>query len=469
MASHKPALPKARLLAGKDKDGQSITYALDAALTVDATSVAMLRTLTLAPQTAVAAAQVLSGTVKLAATPPAIAAPFPLFGANDTGIDGALVSTLATLGFAVASPCLMLTGGGRTITLGLGIAPVCEDDLISAFGAYGLNASAATLPAQLTQLLGQAFSLRYSSTEGWIDIPAYTVVNSDGCYNLSFTLGQDAAAWVACALPPAPNCAVPDISTPTLYASLIQQGVPVDDVTVYPYTVLSCAVLSALSIDVGVDDLTAAQMITPSGAANADKPFPLFGSPPVQNAVFAFNAPELFVKQVSHFTMAITWSGLPVTSTGFSGYYQGYVIDADGKRCAGSLFDNASFTVDMGVVNPGTWQISATSTPYLFQTTQGEPVPVPAAMPLPQTVLVPVVATNLPARRQPGDELCQPDPDPTDIRLRRHLVCPERDGRLIAIDRRRLCLRPTMRAGWLGRRRNCATRSVIGHLHHHAR
>lgn len=355
-------------IAGKDSAGEEIAYALDTALTVDAAAIAALQTLTVARQAGIASAQLLSGAVALAPKPPLIAEPFPIFGANTAGIDGALASSTATLGFAVASPCLALAGGQRIVTLSLSIAPPC--------------------PSMLAQLLQQAFMLHYSTATGWAAIAAYSVTppaSAGAPYLLSFTLSPDAAPVAA-----------PGDELPSVRASLLQQGVVLDGVTVYPYAVLSRVMLSALSLTVDVDGLPAAQTAPASGAAATSQPFPLFGSPPVQNAVFAFSAPELFVKQVASFSMAINWTGLPVTSNGFTGYYQAYVIDADGQRIPGGQFSNASFTVGMGVVNPGAWQIDSTWSGYLFQTTPGVPLPAISCMPLAQTVLSPPVAASTP-------------------------------------------------------------------------
>lgn len=373
-------------LAGKDEDGQPITYALDSALTVNASTITALHTLGLAPQGQVAAAQLLTGAVALSATPPAIGAPFPLFGASQAGVDGALASSLATLGFSVAGDCLLLAGGSRTVSVGLALAPACLPLLAPAFAACGLETQDAAVPGLLAQLLQASLALRYSSGAGWSAVAAFTVTapaTTDGPYLLGFTLAADAAPVTAPAAAPA--------SAPTLQAILCQQGVMLDGAMVYPYRVLSCVMLSGLSLAVAVDALPAADMATPT--PGPVQPFPLFGSPPVQNASYAFSAPELFVKQIDSFSMRIDWCGLPVTSDGFAGYYQGYVIDADGQRTGGTLFDNASFTVGMSVVNPGTWQTGAPWSGYLFQTSAGLPLPANTAAPLAQTVLaVPVVA-----------------------------------------------------------------------------
>ena len=120
------AVPMGTLFsAGKDADGAAINYAADHALTVYPAAITQLRTLTVTQEPLIPGsgetqpAQVLGGIVALSDLPPAIATPFPLFGDTQPGTSGVLTTTPASLGFAVVSPCLMLTGGDRTITLGL--------------------------------------------------------------------------------------------------------------------------------------------------------------------------------------------------------------------------------------------------------------------------------------------------------------------------------------------------------------
>ncbi|MEJ2457241.1 MAG: hypothetical protein P8Y58_03470, partial [Novosphingobium sp.] len=63
----------------------------------------------------------------------------------------------------------------------------------------------------------------------------------------------------------------------------------------------------------------------------------------------------------------IDWVGLPVTSTGFQGYYKDYVLDADGKVSPTPLFDNTSFQIAFSLTNPGAWDVASTPQP-LFRT-----------------------------------------------------------------------------------------------------
>lgn len=413
-------LPKGTaFLAGTDAHGESIAYAIDSALTVDATSVAMLRTLTvnmqaLVPGAAPVPVQVLTGTVTLSDKVPAIAEPFALFGATAVGTDGVLTTALASLGFAVASPCLLLAGGVRTVNIALGISSDSLADLMPVLEAISSSAGGMDPLTVLAQVLQAGFSLRYSSAGGWINVPSYAVTAptvTGGPFILSLTLNDDADALEAM-----PGDVIAD-HIPTVFASLVQDQVTVasgdTSVAVYPYAVLSGVALSSLTVDVDVQGLADLQVSSSAGPIDTSQPFALFGAVPVQYAALDIRAAELFAKQLNSFSISINWFGLPVTSTGFSGYYKAYVVNADGNTVApGSLFNNMSFTTGVALVNPGLWTIqtaAASSPQYLFQTTAGVPAPAPDAPVLSQTCLLEAV------------EACQPglyyDPAMSSVRL----------------------------------------------------
>lgn len=382
-----------RFLAGTDGQGETIAYALDAALSVDAASVTALRTLTVTSGLLPGAklpipAQVLSGVVALADKAPSIATPFPLFGA--TGASGVLTTTEASLGFAVASPTLLLAGGSRAVTLALMLTPESLAAVTATLETLAV-ATGGMAPSDIfVRLLQAGLALRYSTAGGWIDVVDYQVTpvaDDYPLFALTFVLSPDAEPFVPLstkpaakkAVPPAKDAAVPDWDSPTLIADLLQEPVKLGRadaaVDVYPYALLSEMKLSAVTIYVDVVGLEDLQVSSPSGPVETGKPFLLFGSPPVQGAALDIAAPELFVKPVGSFGLNIEWFGLPVTSDGFYGYYHAYVVNADGQtRAPGSLFDNQSFTARLEVSNPGWWKIADTPQ-FLFRTSPNDPVP----------------------------------------------------------------------------------------------
>jgi hypothetical protein len=419
-----------RFLAGTDSDGESIAYALDSALSVDAASIAALSTLTVTreapwPDAPPIPARVLTGVAALSETAPAIAAPFPLFGATTTGTSGVLTTVEATLGFAVSSATLMLTGGTRSVNIGLTLAPGSLAELEATLQGWG---EAAGLPAQevFRRLLEAAFHLRYSTAGGWVDIPSYVVTPcAADCplFTLRFDLDPDADPFVALStgaaagdpVPAAASGAAPSADLPTLIASLAQDPVTLGrGVTVYPYALLSGMQLSKLSVGVEVGGLADVQASTPAGPVDPSQPFLVFGSPPVQGATLDLAAPELFVKPVDDFWLTIQWFGLPVTTTGFKGYYRAYVVNADGNSKPPPRLDNQSFTASLSVVNPGLWSIRDSSH-YLFRTALCDSGPPPDGPVEPETLFdTEVEAQSPPPYYDPGSSairlrLAEPD------------------------------------------------------------
>lgn len=403
-----------RFLAGTDGDGESIAYALDTALSVDIASVAALRTLRVTSEAVEQGAppipaQVLSGTVALSDEAPRIASPFPLFGAEQAGVSGVLTTVSASVGFAVASPTLMLAGGTRSITVGLTLTDDSLTKVWSLCAEIGAAAGGVAADTVFTTLIEAAFALRYSTAGGWVEIEggyAVTpVTDTYGLFVLTFVLDGDADPFVALGVEPAGSVS-PVLDLPVLVAALRQDpvvlnpalGDPLSGVTVYPYAIVSSMILSALSVDVEVVGLADLEASTPGGPVDTTQPFLLFGSPPVQGATLDITAPELFAKRMTSFEMEIGWFGLPVTTTGFQGYYKAYVVDADGRTVPpGSQYNNQSFLTTLTVFNPGWWSI-VTGSPehYLFQTASHDPTPAPDGPLLPETQLVASVASDTP-------------------------------------------------------------------------
>ncbi len=406
-------LPKGTAFsAGVDSDGKTIGYALDSALTVDEAAVSALRMITAtaqspAPDAPLALAQMFSSEVALSPTPPTITSPVLLFGETQAGTDAPVTTTTAILGFAIVSPTLWLAGGQRIVTLDLTLSADSLTALTPMLDSIGAAAGGMSAPAVLAALFEAGLALRYSTAGGWIDVVAFTVTPpSDGgaTYVLSFTLDPDADGLLPSSTKPAAADASTDGPTidadqPTIMATLIQRsttlGTAPTSVDVYPYAALALVMLDQLALTVDVSGLSDVQASTPGGLVDTGQPFATFGSPPVQNARLDISAPELFVKTITSLSLTLDWFGLPATSDGFRGYYQGYVIDADGKsRPAGTLFNNHIFRGRLELVNPGSWTITPADQ-RLFASAIGALEPDIGKL-LPEVILLADVRSNAP-------------------------------------------------------------------------
>ncbi|MES2442407.1 MAG: hypothetical protein V4574_06220 [Pseudomonadota bacterium] len=321
---------------------------------------------------------VLAGTVKLDPGNPNAATPFPLFGGPDAQPVGNLTMQRATLGFCIASPVLMLTGGHRTVEIGLTVSLLTPPSPSGPHLPGMIKGDVDALSAAIQKTL----SLHYSTAGGWMLVEEFHVTPSlmlgsdDGAtlFTVAFQLPPDAPPLVsltetapANAPPPTlPAGTFPDEpQQPAVVANLnLDGGVQQDGA----FMLLSQVQFEHISLDVFVDGLEQLTLTTPNGPADTSQNFSVFGLPPAQYSALEIYAPELFVKPIEALSVSITWVGLPVTSTGFKGYYQNYLLDADGNTSTTSLFDNTSFRVGFSVDNPGYWDVADGPSSYLFQT-----------------------------------------------------------------------------------------------------
>ena len=363
--------------AGQDASGLDILFKADSSLLVTSAAVARLRAL-----------RVLSGPLILSGACPAPAAnhviqrvlgteitgdpeasAWPTFGASETGATDATLTTPASIGFAVASPCLLLAGGDRAVALRLYYSQAAAARLAPLLDqlaeATGLD------PADIwLTVLRQAFTLRVSTATGWLileqpyDVRLVESSVGDPGFELQFTLPAAAPAVVAYA--PALDAdtvadgANPDLTQPTVQALLnaapVPLGVEPGAVAVYPLSLLSELDLTGWQIEVTVRGLTELQLSNTDGTIDASTPFLPFGAPVVKGSFLELWQRELFVKPLRSLEITITWFSLPPNDDGFYGWYRDYVLGVNGTPQP-DLFDNTVFKVDIDVVQPGTWQL----------------------------------------------------------------------------------------------------------------
>jgi hypothetical protein len=427
--------------AGTDADGLAINYAADTALEVVPAKVIGLSVHRMATSQAdkIAAGDlsppspaVLSGTVSLDPAAPEALTPFPMFGGDLGDPTGSLKMQPARLGFSISSPVLMLTGGARTIEIGLVISirefaltddqsppPPTPD---ATWDPPGQNA-ALLMTAELVALsLQQTFAFYYSTAGGWIEVDGFAVTaqlareaGDDSRFVVSFSLPADAPPLVATGTkligdpPPGllPLDSFPDpLQAPTVIGNLRADAVGGTTATQLAKIKQAAAIqrleIGAVEIEVAVDGLTGVKLTTPNGPADTSQNFAVFGLPPVRDAALDITVPELFVKAIDTLSVVINWSGLPVTSTGFKGYYQDYVLDADGALSSSPLFDNRSFRATFSVVNPGPWQVDDTAPSQpLFAT---EPLVLATPGATPSSFMMPAIT------RPPPTPVPEPDP-----------------------------------------------------------
>ncbi|WP_315833157.1 hypothetical protein [Bradyrhizobium prioriisuperbiae] len=381
-------------VAGRDPNGLDILFAADKSLLVTGASIAKLRTLRVtrgpllppapppaAPPRAVIqrvlGTDIATGNASGAAAGTGTSA-WSTFGETQPGATDITVTTPATMGFAIASPYLLLTGGDRVVTLRLSysqssaarMAPLLEQ----------LAEATKLTPAEVFRdVLLQAFTLYLSTATGWQRIEGrYDILLSDktaGDPGFALTITLPASVPPIVAYDPAASAdggaapsataptesANPDPTLPTLKAYLNQELIPIgsdpNQVRIYPLSLLSELDLIGWELRTDVKSLSALQVSNTDGPVDVSKPFLLLGSPVVLGSFLEIRHLELFAKTLDTLQVTIKWFGLPQNDDGFKGWYRDYVLGLNGTPQP-DLFNNQVFRVGICVVNPGSWQLS---------------------------------------------------------------------------------------------------------------
>lgn len=412
--------------AGQDAEGRDILYASERSLQVAASQIDAVRTLRLVrgplavePASGSVSASTTKVTQRILGSDIALAVaakksiPWSTFGVTYADPTPVTVTTPATLGFAIGTSSLMLTGGQRDIEIVVSYSETFKKDRLDPLldelaGIVGLDRNTI-----LSTVLDDAFTVFASSEAGWFALPSYkTALPDDGepTFTLHMTLpptappvvayDPGAAEGEAAPLDAASAAANPAPNLPTFKFYLCQRPVtltppaaePGTAVDVYPLSLLDGMPVETLQIVTDVEKLPGLELQSTTGPVDPASPFALFGSPAVVGSYLDIRKDELFVKRIESLDITIDWFNLPANSRGFKGYYRDYKIGLDGREKK-DLFNNRSFLGSIAVTDPGSWEIDGDDTGlFLFKTEPSGTVTDPAAP------LCPAVTFDFPAK-----------------------------------------------------------------------
>lgn len=311
-------------------------------------------------------------------SPPAPASPRLLFGEalDGTLIDQASPSILnpaaaqpaslpqyASLGLAIATPCLSLMGGERTIGIQLRFS---RDSMAALLLRLPPLATALGIPVERALLawLPSAFAVSLTTASGWLPIEGFAVelseaLDSDPSFTLRLSLGPDSPAIAP--LPATATAINPQPGWPCVQLRVKQQPIALADqrepVQIRALPFLAQLQIVSVLVTAEVVALPGLTLSTAEGAIADKPPYPIFGSSPSRHSHLDIHHPEIFAKKLQRLQLGIVWSDLPLSSTGFRGHYQAYVLGPDGESLA-PRFDNSVFEVRVSVVKPGLWNIA---------------------------------------------------------------------------------------------------------------
>lgn len=397
--------------AGQDVEGLPVLYAADKDLTVTTAHIGSLRTLravrgplfsgaTPASPTAYASPAsrpwdtrflrgVLESEVAVGGPAAAETGPpqsWPTFGATEAGAQGAEVTRPASLGFAIASPTLLLTGGMRTVTVGLRYRKSFWDGRLEPLLRELADATGLPLRTVFNSILEASFTFYFSTSAGWLPVQPYAVSALDAppgagpddpsisfVFELPPTLPPvvpyDPAGAAgakkgeggsnAVSTDPEVNASDPSTTLPTLKAYLSQSPVLLSAGApeVYPLSLLDQMPVTSFEVGASVTGLAPSTVENTDGEVDVTKPYTLFGGGPVVGSYLLVRQAELFAKTLDRLRVGLSWFNLPQTDDGFEGYYKDYVVGLDGEPAC-NLFNNRVFHGGLSIQNPGSWNLS---------------------------------------------------------------------------------------------------------------
>ncbi len=272
---------------------------------------------------------------------------WPPFGMSQKGLadnDRNMVS--ATIGFAIASPMLILSEGLRNITIELALQhhyPLLDNQNIS-----------------------NAFTILLSTDKGWVEPATYQVSIVTVNANPSLGLAAFNKIVILATVPP-------DLPAVSKYDDqVIGEGFSSDwpmakilyNTSRLPYSMLSTEIISSIYIRTSVSGLKNVVVQNDTGVLDAGKPFNPFGSTPTMGSSFYIGHPEFARKKLESLQLEIDWHDLPQENLGT--WYNEYV---DGTP---PPMSSLIFKADLHLLHDRKWQIKLGDNLNLFNVNSKE-------------------------------------------------------------------------------------------------
>jgi hypothetical protein len=227
------------------------------------------------------------------------------FGESQTGkTDPEKNMDPATIGFAFASPLLILGEGKRSINLAIGLGDTATDIIVTGDISNGVQ-------------------LYLSGAKAWIQPSIFTARIIPDPDNPPLFLLQ-----IGISLDPVDPAVVPFSSA--LPGPVFDTPWPVIQVVLskgaYLYNYLYNLRIRSTSIDVAVSGVKNLVVQNSQSQLNPAKPFQPFGSQPTIGSAFYIGSAEVFQKKLSSLSLDIQWNEVPATNIG--NYYLPYYDNA---------------------------------------------------------------------------------------------------------------------------------------------
>jgi hypothetical protein len=327
------------LKAGNDGSGKPLIYVTNRDIVVNKAKLAAIKTALITPDGGVFAAEVANSADGLGAPLETSPPGWPLFGDPD-------FMQPSAVGFAIASPLLLLEEGQRQITL-----TITFDHI----------------PETITEADFQQCSAYTSGAQDWIPwAPIGEADNTGGKPNLTdkqfiFRFGLDAGQPATVAYRRETLSGNLGTRLPVLRLMLDGDKTAYHQLRELTVKSIDLKVEVAVSADQpGVQNLVLQNEQGALAMGNAIQPF---GPAPGKNARFYIGSREVFSKPLDELIIQLRWADLPDGNKGFESYYTGYPLNYK---------SNDKYTVFFEVLSNGHWSAPLSPKTDIFDLAQDQ-------------------------------------------------------------------------------------------------
>lgn len=242
----------------------------------------------------------------------------------------------ASLGFALASPVLELTGGKKTIVIELTVEEATFVEAWDALIDYAnSNPGLITDNGNGQRNFDSLFSVSLTGPEGWITPSTTEVMFLETSRQIKVTLSD--LAEDASVVPWTGEIHGRSFDTDWPVVELLLNR----ELTNYPAAILANLVVNEVGIRIGVAGDKCVLLANDAGDLNPAKPFQPFGAAPAVGSSFYIGSREIFSKQLTSLNIALTWKDKPAE---IGDYYRDYNDDTE-----------PSFQVDVSYLDKTNW------------------------------------------------------------------------------------------------------------------
>ncbi|MDQ6969601.1 MAG: hypothetical protein Q9M16_03730 [Mariprofundus sp.] len=329
------------LKAGSDAEGNRVLYQTARDIVVNRASVGSLKTVFIdaADHDRIYAAAVANSADGLGAEFETEETKWKTFGEKNkqnaaAAIDAAADSTYAEIGFAIASPTLLLQEGDRHICLELSLTGNISSELSL-----------------------DDFKVLLTASEGWFEIPAFELsLDHKMIFNITLKLSDPAIIPFDAVLHGDAAVAGDSFDTDQAMVKILLRNA---GHAKYAYDILRAVECTQYKLDVTVGsikpqaempgpDMVGVQAVSlsnDSGSLKATKPFYPFTVTPVLGSSLYIGSSEVFQKSLVILTLSIRWKALP--SSNLKVWYESYAEPVD----------NSSFKISSHLLLDQEWKL----------------------------------------------------------------------------------------------------------------